>query len=87
MKSPHMAGIVIKKEGCRRQSHAAARCIAEPVAAELAGFSLAGIRYSAEPVAVVDAAAVAAGLAVLAGGLAAVVAAECHSPGCTGASV
>lgn len=63
------------------------RCIAEPVAAELAGFSLAGIRYSAEPVAVVDAAAVAAGLVVFAGRLAAVVAAECHSPGCTGASV
>ena len=39
--------------------------IAALVAAELAGFALAGIRYSAEPVAVVVvAAAVAAGLVV-----------------------
>ena len=61
--------------------------IAEHLAAALAGFALAGIRYSAEPVVVVAAAAVAAGLVVLGGRLAAAVAAECHSPGCTGASV
>ena len=53
--------------------------IAALVAAELAGFALAGIRYSAEPVAVsVAAAAVAGVLVVLAGLLAAAAEAECH---------
>ena len=72
--------------GYLSQSPSAVRCIAEPVAAELAGFSLAGIRCFVVPAgaAAVD---VADGLVVLAGRLAAVVAAECHSPGCTGASV
>ena len=57
------------------------RRIAEHLAAELAGFALAGIRYSAEPVAAADAAAaaaVAAVLVVIAVRLAAVVEAECH---------
>ena len=56
--------------------------IAALVAAELAGFAPAGIHYSVEPV--VAAAAAAAVLVVLAGLLAAVVEAECHSPGRTG---